>query len=181
MTNSCAILAATFIFPLVAFANEKALQRELKEELNEELKAISFVETSGGRNLNHRRLERGIHKGTHAGGFFGIMPLTARFVISHSPYLRQRYGSWLERSNDEITEELNHNRIMDYEIAIIHWRRLRSRFTDPSVAAYAWNHGWGMIATDRIEEIHEDAYVERFKEYYEKVLDREPVDQTEGG
>lgn len=42
------------------------------------LKLMRYLETSGGKNLDHKPMEEGIHQGDAAVGEYGIMPNTAK-------------------------------------------------------------------------------------------------------
>jgi len=56
------------------------------------LSAISFLESSGGKNLKHRLMETGLHAGSSALGQFAIMPNTIRDIHG----LMQQKGSPLQ-------------------------------------------------------------------------------------
>jgi hypothetical protein len=138
------------------------------ESVRYELMAIASNESSGGRNLNHALITRGMHKGTRAGGAWGMMPLTAKYLISSNQKLFAKHGHWLERENKELTEELNTNTIFASELAVALWKRLRRTF-GPERAAYAWFYGPGALDSASDEEVHEDPYVKKFKEALQRV------------
>lgn len=129
-----------------------------------ELKAIAMIETSGGANLNHPVITKGMHKGTQAAGHFGLMPLTVRDLVSKNKRLNQRYSYLLELTNDEITDAINNDSRMDRDIALTFWKQLRKKF-DPSQAAFAWLYGPGKIAQVTSTDISESEYVQKFHDY----------------
>ena len=108
-------------------------------DTNQELKAISYLESSSGKNLNHPVIGRGMHKGHQAGGRYGLMPLTVVEIVSKSE-LKDRYPYLLNLSHQEITAELNRDPVMDKEIAKFLWNKLR-KTRCPLTAAHAWYHG----------------------------------------
>lgn len=105
-----------------------------------EIEAISWIESTNGRNLEHPLVTRGIHKNTRAGGRFGLMPLTVKDLIQSNPRLLSQYGNWLYASNDSLTAELNRNRRMDQEIALVFWKSLRKK-ASAKKAACQWYRG----------------------------------------
>lgn len=150
------LLLLLCVLSIPAFADEKTYLAELK--------AIAMIETSGGINLNHPVIKRGMHKGTKASGHFGLMPLTIRDLVSKSKRLNQRYSYLLDMTNDEITAAINTDSRMDREIALTFWKQLRKRF-DASQAAYAWLYGPGKLSQVTSEDVSESEYVQKFKEY----------------
>jgi hypothetical protein len=151
MTNACIVL--TLFFSQLAFAS-----------FDNELNSIALVETKGGIFLNHRVIEGGMHKGTRAGGWYGLMPITARDLVLRSKDLRKKYGNILPLSNSAITKLLNHNRKMDREIAMYYWSTLRKKF-GPKRAAYSWLFGPNKVNKVSETEIVNHNYVKRFDKH----------------
>lgn len=142
-----------------------------------ELKAIGMIETSGGTNLNHPVITKGMHKGTQAAGHFGLMPLTVRDLVSKNKRLNQRYGYLLDLTNDEITEAINGDSRMDRDIALTFWKQLRKKF-NPAQAAFAWLYGPGKIAQVTSEEISESEYVQKFHNYLAQKITTHAIAQN---
>jgi hypothetical protein len=128
-----------------------------------------MIESSGGKNLNHRPMASGIHKGSRAGGYYGLMPETVRYVIGITPELKRRFGGFIKRPAKEITRELNTNRVFDHEIAIALWKRLRGWY-GPEIAAYAWLNGWGSVENITIGKIRSHTYVRKYRKFYSALL-----------
>jgi len=126
-----------------------------------ELQALAMIESSGGRNLDHPVVEHGLNRGTRAGGAFGMMPKTAKDIISRTPALRKKYGNWVYVPNDVLTTKLNEDRAMDREIATELWKRLRSKMSKER-AACSWF--WGQYHSRCQGDAHlETAYVGKFR------------------
>ncbi len=132
------------------------------ETFNNELAALRFVESTDGQNTNHRVLTSGMHKGTRAGGFYGVMPITARETILKSKDLILDYGFVFALSNDQITDLLNNNRRFDNDIAGHIWAKLRRKYSVER-SACSWFRGPAAeTCTDPIE-LAQDAYTLKFQ------------------
>ena len=134
------------------------------------LKAISDIESSGGKNTDHSEMESGIHTGESAVGEFGLMPNTSDEMINRmeldgrsSPELsalkglsgnelKQAYGSHPELYKQVVDKLVEHV----------------SRDTnDPRVAAYRWNMGHNTplkSITDKL--LQSSPYVQKFQQIY---------------
>lgn len=136
--------------------------------LQDELRAISLVESSGGKNLHYKRMRRGIHRKTRAGGYYGIMPKTARHVILTTPALRKKYSHWARAKAEAVTAELNQNREFDQEIATTLWSDFRQTMTADQ-AACAWF--WGPKDRDCLKsDVTQVAYVQKYDARFKEVL-----------
>ncbi len=158
------------LFSLIALA--LGGQALADDSLKYEIKAISMVESYGGKYTNHQTLESGMHQGTRAGGWFGMMPLTAKDLIRSSRRLRAKYGDWLDRPNNELSEELTQNRRMDRDIALYFWKKLRED-RSPERAACSWYRGPWSDECGPEAELDRDEYVRKFKAFYSQVVPRE--------
>lgn len=134
-----------------------------------ELKAIAMNESLDGKYLNHRKIEKGLHKGTQAGGWHGLMPLTTKDLVAGSAKLRKKYGFVLDMSNAELTRLLNQDRKMEKEIALHFWKSLRKQFS-PRRSAYAWLYGPGKADKAPLDVIVSNEYVQRFYRNLRKTL-----------
>lgn len=153
---------ALFVAAAAVLAASSQARAQGNDLYRTELQAISHVESSGGKNTNHRPMTAGLHRGTRAGGFYGVMPKTVKYIIQATPALRAKYETWLNRDAQSITAELNSNRSFDEDVAYAMWKRLRQWY-GPEVAAYAWLHGWGAVEKVSLEQIRAHSYVRKFK------------------
>lgn len=158
--------SATAYAPVVVHATPT--QDMVEHELLKELRAIRTVESSDGKNTHHKMLFKGMHRLTRAGGDFGVMPKTAKFVIGGSKHLRKKFGSFLNKSDEEVTAELNRNREFDKDVALTLWTTLRKEFSVDQ-AAWAWYHGWGSARTVSSTRLAANPYVVKFKLAYSRV------------
>lgn len=76
--------------------DHKHILRQLSSDVY--LKKLAFLESSYGKLNRHRTVVRGIHSGTSAIGFWGIMPLTAKDLILRYSRLRQKYGHLIDEN-----------------------------------------------------------------------------------
>lgn len=127
-----------------------------------ELAAIRFIESSDGSNLNHQVINYGLHKGTRAGGEYGIMPITAREKILGSKNTLRTYRYFASLDNDQLTEELNTNKQLDRAVATYMWSKLRKKFSADQ-AACAWFRGPYADACRDDAALDSDPYVTKFR------------------
>lgn len=150
---------ATFL----AFFSPKAKAKDglyLKE-----LEVISLNESSGGKNLNHKEITKGVYKGMRAGGAYGILPTTAKELIVNNQYLFVKYHKIVNMTHFQITEMLNNNHQMSKDIALVFWKKLRVDMKfGPSRAAYAWLYGPGAALKVSEDTVHQNHYVKKFAE-----------------
>lgn len=134
-------------------------------DLDQELVALSMVESSGGQNLNHLLITKGMHAGTKAGGRFGIMPVSGKeFLLQHPASKSLQYLARL--GNPEFTKELNMNTGADAALAYRMWNKLRETRTAKQ-AACAWYRGAYAERCRSEEMLKNDPYVQQFESYLE--------------
>lgn len=129
------------------------------------LDAISQVETSGGKNLDHKRERRGLHAGYTAQGEHGLMPIVARETAARSsrPEL-QRLGRLHPRKVQRLMAE---DPDTTRELAREHASYLHGKFGgDPEMMAYAWRRG--PYGGHTPEQAKADPYVRAFAEHFQK-------------
>jgi hypothetical protein len=149
----------SLIFALVASAYATEVYEPVIDP-NPALRAIAAIESSNGKNLDHKTLVKGMHQGTKAGGRWGLMPSTVKYVIKQIPKLRP-YRYLLEMDPDSISNLLNENEKIDREIATAYWIFLRRKFSKIR-AAYAWYRGEGRGAKATYEDLVACEYVSKF-------------------
>lgn len=134
-----------------------------KIELHPDLKHISMIESSGGKNKNHEVTHVGLNAGDTAGGATGLMPITVQETLKRNPDLGKKYAHLANASHGEITKEINNNPEMEAEIANHHWARLSHAFKgDRMKMAYAWRNGITAARSAKHEDIVKHPYVQKF-------------------
>ena len=130
------------------------------DQLDSFLKKTRMIESSDRKNLDHAVITdpKSMHYGTRAGGGYGLMPLTAKDLISKDPELRAKYGDLLKSGPDEITDALNTNAQMDDDIARALAKSHQKEFGgDETMMNYAWQYGAkGAKDTDYDDIINSD-------------------------
>lgn len=142
-----------------------------------ELSAIEQNESAGGLYKDHETMKTGMHKGTHAGGAYGLMPKTVLEILRWSKRCREKYGYLENLKLNEISEELRKNPAMDKDLAMTHWKRLRHSLTLEQ-AAYSWFNGWGEVYHLSDEDIHSHWYVEKFRAALQKLHEPQKKHRT---
>jgi len=106
------------------------------------LNAISSVESSNGKNTNHRPVNGAIHRGESAIGSYGLMPETIRETIHMNPDLKTKYGKGVGLRGDDMRRYVQDNPGLEQTIAQKHLARLEHHFgQNPQTLGFAWNQG----------------------------------------
>lgn len=144
------------------------------------LKSIKFLESSGGKNLDHTTMETGIHAGTAAIGRFGLMPKTIKDLNSmihgkSHTYLGRKLGEHYKDEDMRELASLPDNRIQDklkqkpilgLKAARYLWDHLMERHKgDPAKSAFGWRFGTN-IPSSKITPKHlqDSGYVKKFNQ-----------------
>jgi hypothetical protein len=135
---------------------------------DKELHAIAQIESSNGRNKNHKTVVVGRQRGTTAAGSYGLMPYSVLELMKYDFYVGQKYAFLSGMTPNEITNYLNSDILADREIASRMWKRLRRR-DSAEVSACSWYRGRGNCENASDEELLADEYVQKF----EKILNPE--------
>lgn len=162
----------------------KITHQQMYEKVSKEnplLGAIGMVESSGGRNLNHRSIASD-HGDTKAGGAYGIMPQTAAFILSKDKQLAQKYPKLYEASKDlannhhVITQHLNDDPQADADFASAILNRNKSKTTNKAQLIYSWLYGL-KGSWNKYKKHGKDAFKDN--EYVKKVLSHLPNESKE--
>ena len=131
------------------------------------LNAISQVESSGGKNVNHRAL----NNGQHAYGKWALTPNTIQDTIKSNPDLKAKYGKALALKGDTVHRFMQDNKGLEDLVADRHLTHLEGHFggnlNDLGV-------GWlnGVAGTKKAKKNGKDLsnhwYAKRIKENYGK-------------
>lgn len=117
-----------------------------KKEL-EFLRKTAEIESSGGKNLEHRELQSGMHAGSAAIGRFGLMPNTLDELRNRM--LRSKIqlpGVDLKSATKEqLAEAISNNPELEDAFATQLLRTIKSKGVDDTTANYMWEHGHNKI------------------------------------
>lgn len=183
---------------------------ELIDHIKEDhphLWAIAQVESSGGHDVDHAQIKRGMHKGHKAGGPFGLMPKTVEFVVNrldkdgHLADVYPQLGAMTKtpehtkKYHKEITDMMNASPMMSFKVASAlygHLHKLHEGNADN--IAHSWYHGANgtlkAVKRDGQGMIKMNDYVQKFNKHLsglEKALTAgyggagAPTDLTGGG
>jgi len=115
------------------------------------LEKISQLESSGGRDLDHKKMRHGMHKGTAAVGDHGLMPLTAQDNDA---------GTLDGLSAEEVQAKL----AAEPEVAERISETLASKLlrkNDEETASYKWLHG--QYSKPSPEQLKQSDRVKKFR------------------
>lgn len=146
------------------------------------LKLIKAMESSGGKDLEHKTITKGIHKGDTAVGAYGIMPNTAKEIAQrriqaglsteHDESIRASENSTVEamlKDNPQLAEE--YARYMAEMV-------LKRNQNDPIAGMTAWHYGHN-LPYDRVKRKMQEnpAYV---KKVYQRIQEEGLADKLPG-
>lgn len=143
------------------------------------LGAIANIESSGGKNLNHKTMTEGPHNGMTAGGPFGMMPNSAAFIAAKDSQLAQKYPNIVEAAKDvnknhkQITDALNSNPQLAADFAVSFFNRNKTKTKNEPHLAYSWLNGlkgaWNKYKKGGQKAINEHPYVRQVMQEYAKL------------
>ncbi len=134
----------------------KKLNAPIGEGLyDKELTDIAGLETSYGKDLDHKQLESGIHKGDKAIGAFGIMPNTIRDLANKvknpESDLGRALSSEIELNDVEALKSMDSEQLhgllasnpqLQQKIGrLLYLEAVQKRGQDPERNAFAWQMG----------------------------------------
>lgn len=160
-------------------ALQEAIDKEqVEKEINPFLDAMSQMESSGGQNLNHKRMVAGIHAGDTAQGQYGLMPNTVKELTytkgdQRDPMIEQLRGLPIE----DIMAEVKVNPELEKVYAEALARKLLTNaMGDEEKAAIGWRWGHN-LREDQLEKKakRKKAYINRFS----KLFNTQPVEVAE--
>ncbi len=135
------------------------------------LNAISQVESSGGKFVNHRELHGHVNEGEKALGAYALTPATIRETIKMHPELKAQHGKAVNLRGEEMGRYMQDNPGLDQTIASKHLDRLEHHFGhDPSTLGFSWLQG--ITATHKAintgENIHDHWHAKKVREAYKQ-------------
>jgi hypothetical protein len=140
-----ALAASPSIGPKVAPAVDARQSTEVPRahfDSERMLRAIASVESSGGKNQNHKEIKHGLNAGQRAYGKYGLTPNVIHETISHDPELKRQHGKATLLQGQDLTNYMKMNPNLQEGIARSHVKRLTGHFgPNPALIAHGWNEG----------------------------------------
>jgi hypothetical protein len=130
--------------PKLAAAGAKGGISAEKPDRKHLLESIRFVESSGGRALDHAWIDSGPHAGTRAIGSYAFMPKTVHELVSKSPRLKKKHAEVLSReSQGGIEDYFVEHPEFEHELANNYVDNIfaQTPAKDAGEVGYAWLHG----------------------------------------
>jgi len=133
------------------------------------LKNISQVESSGGKNFNHKKMKEGIHSGHKGIGRYGLMPNTVSETLNRlrlSGRLTPELEQLKQLDPATLKSTLETNQGLEDQIAEELASHVLDKQQDEEKAAFSWNQGHN-LSPDRIAEqpYQEHDYVKKYNTY----------------
>jgi len=130
-------------------------KKDRQAKIDNFLKAVSMNESSGGKNLNHKKMTRGIHAGDSAIGEYAFMPNTVK-NIANTLDEKHPLRNYSKMSNQKIQQQLSKNPQHQKELATHLANKLHDRFGgDENKMSYSWNQGHN-LQPSHFENQHKD-------------------------
>ena len=125
------------------------------QEVDDFLKVIGHIESSGGKNFNHDEIKSGIHQGHRAAGTYGLMPNTIDEILNRmrmSGQVDSELSALGQMAPDEKKRAVETNPELEQRLArSLADRVLSKQDEDEEKAAYSWFQGHNM-SPERIEQ-----------------------------
>lgn len=125
------------------------------ENLHEDLHPIAMLESSGGKNLVHKKNPAGEYH--TAFGALGFKPSTAHEEYKKSPLMQKNYPGLADPA--VFLKAFRADPKFYNLLASAHFTRLKARHGDENKAAYAWRHGSGAARLASETLMENDPYV----------------------
>lgn len=153
-------------------ANPPVPQRNLTDD--EFLDITKMIESSGGKDLQHRTIQSGLQAGTSAKGAFGLMPNTADEIINR----RKREGTldeedkqFMNLSSPLRQEYLEKNPQYTDKLAKDLINRIRSKSPDDEASNYMYQFGHNVIPKE--QDIENIDRTEKFRKLKNDILKKD--------
>jgi hypothetical protein len=145
------------------------------------LKTISMNESSGGKNLNHKKMKSGIHKDDSAIGQYGLMPNTIKEMAGRMGP-KHPLSSYSKMDSKKIVEKIKNNPQHEKEIATFMANHLHDKFGgDENKMSYSWNQGHNMDVNHKkftSGEYKNHGYVKKYNKHKQSFQNKNPVTKT---
>lgn len=131
------------------------------------LNAISQVESSGGKNTNHKPLSNG----DSAYGKYALLPNTIKDTIKAFKDLKAQHGKALALTGPTLHKYMTDHKGLEDAIASRHLAHMEHRLgNDPSLISHAWLNGiqGTLNAKNKGEDIKNHWYAKKVKDAYDK-------------
>lgn len=179
--------------PAIQEAQESSISDFGSEPIDRFLWNIMQVESSGGKNTNHRRMASGMHKGHKAAGRWGLMPHSVNEMLNRmqnsgdsNPALEQMRGMNSQELDSHFKDNPKH------ELGIARYmanHAMERQGNDTNRAAYSWLMGHNKSYAQHPDyHIDNHYYVKRYNNYdkenpYSEMYESsksgfEPIDMT---
>lgn len=134
------------------------------------LNIISQIESSGGKNVNHVPMTKGLHAGTSAYGKFGLTPNTTLDTIARLKSLNklnETTSPMVGMTPEQVNPYLQQNPEAETQVADFLARNLLARNKgNEEAAAIMWNRGHNLQPNDITEDqMISDPYVSKYREF----------------
>jgi hypothetical protein len=119
------------------------------------LKKTAEIESSGGKNLDHREIASGIHKGTAAVGRYGLMPNTLDEIRNRMVKAGVKLdGIDLKNaSKEQLADLVAKDKALEDSFATFLLRTIKAKGVDDTTANYMWEYGHNKIpAKEAVEK-----------------------------
>lgn len=139
-----------------------------RSKLQSFLEKIGELESSGGKNVAHKRITSGLHKDKSAIGKYGIMPDTSEEFINRR-LRKNEFGPddaiIAQMNPDELNKFISENKRVEQNLAKdISTHVLNRAGGDEEKAAYMWNKGHNIDpSTITPEELEQSDYIRKFR------------------
>lgn len=123
---------------------EQQAPEKVQHSKDDILDAIKMVESSGGKDTNHAVIKNpnNLNYGTRSSSAYGIMPLTAKDIISKNKDLKEKYGHLVKLDGKNFHEAYHKHPELDRTLASHYYDQSAKNFGhDPVKIGHSWLNG----------------------------------------
>ena len=149
----------------------------MDKRTKEFLKIISQIESSGGKNINHPVINRGVNAGDRALGQYGLVPNTLQEIGNRLTRLGkadQDTAPLATLPKEQIPQYMQQNPNVEQKAADFLARNLLARMNgNEEFAAKAWHDGSNLKPDQMdVEQLKNDPYTQKYKKIKQDALNK---------
>jgi hypothetical protein len=151
-------------------------------DVNSFLNKIAQIESSGGRDFNHREIASGMHTGDRAIGRYGLMPNTIQEINRRETLMGKldpEMASAASLPHDQMKQYLEANPDVEQRFAQAYGQHLREKFPgDEEKMAFGWTMGPNRPEPSN-NQLDKSDYVNKFRRVNEMMKNRQVLENVQ--
>lgn len=131
---------------------------------------LAQIESSGGKDTNHRTITSGVQEGASAYGTYALMPNTVREMENRKRLAGESYNPNMLKGNDEVIKaQLAADPTLEQDYVNRVLGQILKKTNDPEKAMYMYNMGHNKNPDEiSLEQLDESVQVKKFRNLLNK-------------